>query len=203
MLQVLSDTLGTLAYAVGLGPQVDTLLDVKFECWPEHYVSPVLDFGAGTCFFAKHLQDRGYQVTAVDIVNKNRFPDIALQIFDPPHLPFPSGSFETTLAHFVFHHIEQQDTTFSDLLRVTRGKVVISEDVIDSVGDEVLAALHTSTSPWSRSWSGFRSTQGWLKFFARFPVEIVAQRTIARWRTPFYPIRRVIFVLKVRETEIA
>lgn len=200
IIRVLTDSLRTLAHSLGLGPQVDVLLEEKFERVRRHYVSPVLDFGAGTCFFSKHMRENGLEVTAVDVVDAGRYPEVALEVFQPPRLPFSDGAFETAAAHFVFHHIEQQEEMFSELLRVTRRTLVISEDVIDSASDVLFASLHTGTSPWSRAWSGFRSTDGWRQFFAAFPVAVTEARTIPRWRTPFYPIRRVVFVLEVTES---
>ena len=194
-LRVLADTAQALAASVGLAPQVDLFMDEKYARWAEHYPEPILDFGAGTGFFAHQLASRGLSVTAADVVDRCRFPEVELQLFEPPRLPFADGAFGTSVAHFVFHHIEDQDAAFRELVRVTRHTIVISEDVVDGALDEAFAAMHTGSSPWNRAWDSFRSTEDWRRFFRRFPTELVGQLTIPRYRTPFYPVRRVVFVL--------
>ena len=200
---ILSDTGRILAHALGLGPQHDAFLAEKFEHVRVHYRGPVLDFGAGTCFFTMRLRAAGLETTAVDVVDLSRFPDANLRVFTPPILPLESGAFATSVSHFVLHHIDDQDAAFAELVRVTRGTIVVTEDVADSWWDAFFHRLHTGTSPWARAWGGFRSTKQWRAFFARFPVEIVEERVIPRWRTPHYPVRRVVFVLRVRPTATA
>ena len=200
-MRVFSDTVRIVAHTLGLAPQFDAFLDEKFTRLREHHRSPILDFGAGTCLFAVHLRRQGFDVTAVDVVDKSRFPEAELQVIQGPTLPFPSRAFETAVSHFVLHHIRDQEAAFRELVRVTRGTIVVSEDVSDSWVDALFNRLHTGTSPWSRAWSGFRSTEGWRQFFRRFPVEIVSERAIPRWRTLFYPVRRVVFVLRVRAAD--
>jgi SAM-dependent methyltransferase len=197
MPNVISDTLGTLAYTLGLSPQIDVLLDEKFGRVRDHYRSPILDFGAGTGHFAWCLTRSGYQVTAVDVVDRCQYPEVDHRIFTPPSLDFDDGFFETSVAHFVFHHIEDQDSAFSELRRVTRTTIIVSEDIVESRWDGVLASLHTGTSPWAQSWHGFRSIEGWLEFFEKHSVSVETFLKIPRWRTPFYPILRAVFVLKI------
>ena len=192
-----------IAHALGVGGQFDALFHDKFEQLREHYRSPILDFGAGTCFFSRRLQDAGLDVTAVDVIDRSRHPSVRLRVLREATLPFVAGAFGTSTAHFVLHHIEDQASAFAELVRVTRGTIVVTEDVTDRWTDTVATWIHTGTSPWSKAWRGFRSTTHWLEFFARFPVDLVEQRTIPRWRTPHYPVRRVVFVLSVRPTAAA
>jgi SAM-dependent methyltransferase len=186
---------------LGLARQFDAFLDEKFAQLREHHGSPILDFGAGTCLFTVYLRGEGFDVTAV--VNQSRFPEANLHVLQERDLPFAAATFATTVSHFVLHHIRDQDAAFRELVRVTRGTIVVSEDVADSWLDALFHRLHTGTSPWSRAWGGFRSTQGWRAFFARFPVQIVSETVIPRWRTLFYPVRRVVFVLRVLDAGAA
>jgi SAM-dependent methyltransferase len=197
------DTGRIVAHSFGLRGQFDAFMHEKFDGLREYYRSPVLDFGAGTCLFTMRMKNAGLDVTPVDVVNASRFPSAQLQVIQGPRLPFENGAYETSIAHFVLHHIARQDETFAELVRVTRGTIVIAEDVVEGWTDALAAWLHTGTSPWSRAWTGFRSTAGWLEFFAGFPVDVLETRTIPRWRTPFYPVRRAIFVLRVRSRETA
>ena len=182
----------------GLAPQHDAFLDAKLARLRAHHRSPILDFGAGTCLFTMQLRGEGFDVTAVDVVDRSRFPEAKLQVIAGPALPYARGTFETSVCHFVLHHIRDQDAAFRELVRVTRGTIIVSEDVADSWWDALFHRLHTGTSPWARAWAGFRPTEGWRRFFANHPVEIAEEHVIPRWRTPFYPVRRVVFVLRVR-----
>lgn len=194
-----ADSARIVAHALGLARQHDALIGEKYDGIQEYYRSPVLDFGAGTCHFTNFLRQEGHEVVPVDVVDLSRHRDAGLRLFDGRVLPFGNGAFQTAVAHFVLHHIRHQEDAFMELLRVTSGVLVIGEDVVDSWLDRCLAWIHTGTSPWSRSWSGFRSTLEWREFFARFPVDIVEERAISRLRTPHYPIRRVVFVLRVKQ----
>lgn len=196
--RVARDTGRIVSHAIGAGPQYDAFAEEKLERLREHYRSPVLDFGAGTCFFTMRMKEAGLDVTAVDVVDRSRYPAAKLRVVDGSSLPFADGSYETSVAHFVLHHIEDQRRAFAELVRVTRGTIIVSEDVADSWQDAFFHRVHTGTSPWARSWEGFRSTAEWRRFFEAYPVEIADEHVIPRWRTPFYPVRRVVFVLRVR-----
>ena len=91
MLRALRDTGRILAHALGIGPQHDAFLDEKYGQLRAHYRSPILDFGAGTCFFAMCLRRDGFGVTAVDVVDRSRFPEAKLQVIHGAVLPFPTG----------------------------------------------------------------------------------------------------------------
>ena len=199
VIRFFADSARIVAHALGLAKQHDALVLEKYAGIRDYYRGPVLDFGAGTCHFTMLMRQDGHEVVPVDVVNLSRHADARLQLFDGRDLPFERGAFQTSVAHFVLHHIRHQEDAFRELLRVTRGVLVIGEDVVDSWLDHLLAWVHTGTSPWSRSWSGFRSTSGWREFFARFPVDVVEERAISRLRTPHYPIRRVVFVLRVKQ----
>lgn len=198
-----ADSLRIVAHGLGLGRQHDALLHEKFGELRDYYRGRVLDFGAGTCHFTMRLRQEGLEVVPIDVVNRSRYPDAQLRVFDGRRLPFDAGDFQTAVAHFVLHHIRDQEAAFRELVRVTDGVVVVGEDVADSWLDRLLAWLHTGTSPWSRSWWGFRSTAEWRAFFSRFPVEVVEERRISRLRTLHYPIRRVVFVLRVKKRKAA
>jgi SAM-dependent methyltransferase len=197
------DSTRIVAHGLGLGRQHDALVGEKYGAIRQYYRGPVLDFGAGTCHFSMFLRREGHEVVPVDVVNHSRHSDANLQLFDGRDLPFGNGTFQTAVAHFVLHHIPHQEYAFRELIRVTKGVVVIGEDVVDSWLDRIFAWIHTGTSPWSRSWSGFRSTSEWREFFARFPVEVLEERAMSRLRTPHYPIRRVVFVLRVKQPSAA
>lgn len=192
-----------VAHGLGRGRQHDALIAEKFSDIRDYYRGPVLDFGAGTCHFTMRMRREGLDVVPVDVVNQSRYPEAGLQLFDGRTLPFDAGAFQTAVAHFVLHHIKHQEDAFRELVRVTRGVLVIGEDVVDNWLDRLLALLHTGTSPWSPAWSGFRSTAEWRAFFSRYPVEVVEERHISRLRILHYPIRRVVFVLRVRDREAA
>jgi SAM-dependent methyltransferase len=198
-----ADSIRIVAHGLGLGRQHDALVAEKFSDIRDYYRGRVLDFGAGTCHFTMRLRQEGLDVVPVDVVNQSRYPEAELRVFDGRTLPFDEGAFQTTVAHFVLHHIQHQEDAFRELVRVTRGVLVIGEDVVDSWLDHLLAWIHTGTSPWSRSWSGFRSTAEWRAFFARYPVHVVEERAVSRLRTPHYPIRRVVFVLRVNDRSAA
>ena len=96
----------------------------------------VLDFGCGDLSLAEALVRRlgrrahlvGVEVAASRSWTTRRRA-VPLVLYDGQRLPFADGSFDTSFAAFVLHHSRSGAQLLRELLRVTRGQVIVLEDV--------------------------------------------------------------------------
>lgn len=88
----------------------------------------ILDIGSGLCRIAKILQDKGYQVTSVDIQNLSIVEEIKPIICDGKRLPFKNNSFDTALLLTVLHHTADPEAILKEAKRVSK-KIIIIEDI--------------------------------------------------------------------------
>lgn len=126
----------------------------------------VLDVGAGDCRLSARLQKIvGCQVTAVDVEDFNA-TDLPLMLFDGERLPFPDDAFDVVLLIFVLHHAEDAAAILKEAARVSRGRIIVLEDVLTSFWDRIIFRLFHRWLAWSekisypfREWRPVQWTQ--------------------------------------------
>ena len=104
---------------------------VKFKLYKDYLLknSHIVDIGTGSGQFSAVLQDKGYNVTAVDIVDKTNTNDIAPVVYDGQQLPFQGESFDISMLITVLHHCPDPEQVFAEAVRVSRKRIFILEDV--------------------------------------------------------------------------
>ncbi|HYB45288.1 MAG TPA: class I SAM-dependent methyltransferase [Nitrososphaerales archaeon] len=90
----------------------------------------LLEAGIGTGRIARPLQDRGFDVTGVDLsrgmLQRARGKGLAnLALADANHLPFVEKSFDAAMMSHVLHLLENPAETFGRLAKAARREVVI------------------------------------------------------------------------------
>lgn len=90
--------------------------------------SRVLDIGGGWGFYAEPLERRGHRLTVLDVV-KPGFQKAPVVVYDGCRIPFPDKSFDASLLVTVLHHISDPEAVIREARRVTRGILVVVEDV--------------------------------------------------------------------------
>lgn len=89
----------------------------------------VLDVGAGYGFLARRLIDAGFSLTAIDpneelVGLAHDWFGVEVMRHDIHELPFPAGSFDTTVFREAVEHLDCQ-RAFEEAARVTREKIII------------------------------------------------------------------------------
>ncbi len=86
-----------------------------------------LDLGCGRGWYASALADAGFEVTAVDQVNRLTDPRITLleQPISTP-LPFEDEAFDTVLMFDILEHLPDEEGILSEVARVCRGRLILS-----------------------------------------------------------------------------
>jgi len=90
--------------------------------------SRVLDLGGGWGFYAEPLKTRGHEHLVLDVVNPG-YQKAPVMLYDGSKIPFPDQSFDVTILVTMLHHVPDPQALFKEVLRVTRRKVVVVEDL--------------------------------------------------------------------------
>jgi len=101
----------------------------------------LLDVGGGTGRIARFLVGTSGQVVVADeswkmLAHTPAGQALHLTAAHAERLPFPSGGFECVIMVDAFHHVQDQQQSLSELMRVCAdgGRAVIEEPDIDRVG---------------------------------------------------------------------
>ena len=92
----------------------------------------VLDFGCGDLSIAAGLLEKlpDIKITGVDVVDSGvRVKNIAFRLYDGKKLPFGKASFDATIVYHVFHHCDDPKSSFADVSRVTKKRILMVEPV--------------------------------------------------------------------------
>ncbi len=109
---------------------------------------PILDIGSGNAGVVKLLENAGHRVTALDVRNKSRFPDITPLIYDGKRLPFEDESFHTVTLLTVLHHCENPELIVQEAARVCSDTLLIMEDLYANKYEKLLTHFSDSLVNW-------------------------------------------------------
>jgi len=146
----------------------------------------ILDFGNGSGAVAHRLAERSRaHVTGVDVAQNSLFPIPALS-YDGSRLPFRDGTFDLVYAVFVVHHCPDVEGALREMMRVSKGKIVLVEDVWTNRINKfwlyffhvlydlfvLLMTLLGKAKGWSFFRYGFKDDQGWKACFDKLGMKL-------------------------------
>jgi SAM-dependent methyltransferase len=119
-------------------------------------------------------------------------------VYDGRLLPFRDAAFDSSIAAYVLHHVHAPDLAalLSELRRVTRGRLYVFEDCIETRYERAAFAHHAGPNALARS------GVAWRDVFAAAGYRVVETRPIHRWCWPVvngcasYLVPRMLFVLE-------
>ena len=158
----------------------------------------ILDIGGGWGFYSEPLAKRGHHLTVLD-VRKPKFQKAPLVIYDPENaFPFPDKSFEASLIVTVLHHVSDPRPILSEAKRVTRGVLILVEDLYHH--------------PLGRWWTilrdqlynfeffghprGFRKREEWIELFESHGFSLIEEKKVYTWLSGMR-ILNGVFVFRV------
>ena len=163
----------------------------------------VLDVGCGNGFIAHHLSALlGTSVVGIDLAENTRAL-IDYRRYDGTVFPLADNSFDAVLLCYVLHHAQDVGAVLSEMRRTLRrgGRTVIYEDIPQTLIDRAVCRIHNLQWRHRTGPCTFRREPEWRALFESCGFEIVAERTLSRWRNLTHPVRRRFYVLKVRPTK--
>ena len=158
---------------------------------------PILDIGSGNAGVVKLLKDAGHRVTALDVKNKSRFPDIAPLIYDVQKLPFEDESFHTVTLLTVLHHCDHPVQIVQEAARVCSDTLLIMEDLYDNQYEKVLTHFSDSLVNWEFRGHPHsnKSDREWQRLFEKNGL---GMDTVIHYRLALF-YKQVLYVLKKKK----
>ncbi len=149
----------------------------KWRWLRPHLATPrrLLDLGAGDGFVgeaaAADMGLRDADVTLADVLDFNQ-TDLPLVRYDGRRLPFADRAFDATLLTFVLHHAADPDAVLRAARRVTAGRVLVLESIVET--------------PWDRRWLPFADRlANRLRSGGRMGEEVLHFGSPEAWRARF------------------
>ena len=159
----------------------------------------MLSVGDGDGYVSLRIKEKiGVEIQGLDILpyQEYRVIGVPLTLFDGKNIPFSDESFDITAGIFLLHHCKD-DTILKEMIRVSRKKLIIVEDVfnnsLERLGLQIFDCVENRTfSPEMPIPHNFRNLVQWKKIFKTFNLELV-------WSTQFralpLPVRNQSFCL--------
>lgn len=177
-----------------------------------HKGQTVLDVGCGSGQFGKAMQEFfDVKVSGIDVVDYKNAP-IPLALYDGKAIPHQDRSFDLVVLAFMLHHVRHQEALLAEAIRVSRGHVIVFEDVYyspwqwlfviwnDFYTNILFGAVRVAKGQAGKGLLAipmpltFRSVRGWKKAFARHPVNVVQ---VAVRHAKHKPHSKAVFALEV------
>jgi len=148
--------------------------------------SRILDLGGGWGFYAEPLKQRGHEHLILDVV-KPGYQKAPVVLYEGTKIPFPDQSFDVTLLVTMLHHVDDPESLFREVYRVTRKKVVVIEDLYHhavgrlwTIGRDRLLNMEFMSHPHQ-----FRKHDEWLVFFQKQKFAILDFKSAYTWLSGF------------------
>lgn len=167
----------------------------------EKHIAPqsqVLDIGGGWGFYAAPLEKRGHDVTVLEVV-KPAYQRAPVVIYDPAKpFPFPDKSFDTSMLVTVLHHIPDPVSVIREALRVTRGSLIVVEDIYRHALGRFWTVLRDQI--YNFEYFGhpkqFRKKEEWLEIFSGLGCALLEEKEVTT-QIAGLSILNGVFVLRV------
>lgn len=156
--------------------------------------SMIIDIGSGTCNIADLLAQKGYKVTAIDVVDLSFSSTISPIIYDGKRLPFQYESFDTAILITVLHHTKDPKAILAEASRVSK-QIVVIEDIYNKKLHKYLTFfvdsllnLEFKDHPHSN-----KTDEQWRQLFKKMNLELIS----ISYAKSYLIMRHCVYILKV------
>lgn len=161
--------------------------------------SRILDIGGGWGFYGEPLEKRGHSHTVLEVI-KPGYQKAPAVIYDPRQpFPFADKSFDVSLLMTVLHHIPDPESVLREAIRVTREKIIITEDLYHHLPGRLWTILRDQI--YNFEFFGhpcqFRKAEEWREVFKGLGLEVLREEKVYTWMAGLR-ILNGLFVLKVK-----
>ena len=162
---------------LGLDQRAEFMVSLFEKDLPEH--SRILDIGGRWGFYAGPLEKRGHHPVILDVV-RPQLQKAPVVIYNGRVMPFPDKSFDASLLITVLHHIEDVDQVLKEARRVTRGRVIVVEDLYLHPVDRFWTILRDRlyNFEWFGHPCGFKTRLQWEHYFETLGFKVQSCREV-------------------------
>jgi len=158
----------------------------------------VLDLGCGFGDVSRVLIDRKQcKCTLVDVDNFSLNSELEVIICHGKRLAFKDDQFDTVLLIQVLHHCADPKQVLSEAARVSKGKVIIIEDVYNGLWERTRTSLIDGLLNFEfLGRHKNKPVSEWLKLFRRLNLKIISQKEFTTRFLEAFQLREAVFILK-------
>jgi len=162
----------------------------------------VLSVGDGDGYVARQMiRDHGVEVRGleVEIEWPGRRTEVECDTYDGRTMPYGDGSFDCVTAVFVLHHCDDVEQVFREIVRVSRSRVVICEDVYRTRPGRLVVCgcdwlLNRCFGEGVNLPFNFRTVDDWHETFGRLGLEVESSKPFKLWK--YWPVTHQVFCLR-------
>lgn len=153
----------------------------------------IVDIGCGMGHTAVLLQQKGYKVTGLDIVNSSFTKEFTPILYDGQKMPFADKQFDVALLLMMLHHTPNPDKIINEAARVSR-ELVIIEDIYSNRLHKY--ATYFFDSLLNMEFRGHPHTNKtdneWQKLFARQGMKVIS----VKYKWSYIVFRHAVYHLE-------
>lgn len=129
--------------------------------------------------------DSNRHVELLDVVDMNK-TDLSLTLYNGRDIPFADGRFDTTLILLALHHCTDPDAVLREAVRVTKGRIIITESVYRNMGGRAVLWFLDNLLNGVRSGHlmpeglYFRTEVEWNKTFSEYGLHLQKKQWISK-----------------------
>lgn len=160
----------------------------------------ILSVGDGDGYVSLRIQEKTLsQVQGLDILHytQYRVQGVPLVVYDGNEIPFADESFDISAGVFLLHHCENIDFILQEMIRVSRKKIIIVEDVFNNRLEHAFLRFFDTIE--NRTFStempipyNFQNLSQWKKTFKKSNLKLVYS---IQFRALPLPVRNQAFCL--------
>lgn len=162
--------------------------------------SKILDLGCGPAVVSKGFQDFfKSDVFGVD-VQDTKVEKIPFKKIDGFNLPFENDKFDVCLISYVLHHTKDPKKILKEAKRVSKGKIIIFEDLPEGFLSKIRCFLHeffyNIFFQKTKQKFNFKTKKEWEELFKSLGLKLVFLKKISATIFDFLdPAYKILFVL--------
>lgn len=154
----------------------------------------ILNVGSGDGVLSQYLRELGYIVEDLDIRSYS-VTGVEPIIYDGVTIPFDNNTFDAVLCIYVLHHVDHQKELLGEMSRVSKGQLIVAEDVGEHPVHSVFMLGHSLLGI-VRNWGGsckFQKLETWEEIFEDTSLDV--QSNVRVPGRSFYPVTHHLFLL--------
>ncbi len=159
--------------------------------------SRVLDIGGGWGFYAEPIENRGHDLTVLDVV-KPGFQRAPVVIYDGGKMPFEDKSFDASILVTMLHHTPDPASILKEAIRVTKKRIIVIEDVYNHTLGKFWTILRDQF--YNVEYFGhpcqFKKSSEWAGLFNSLGLTLAEEKQV-QTRISGLSILNAVFILKV------